>query len=470
MPEGHNRRHVSLTERLGRLPIRVRLTLIFAAAMLFVLTACGVVVFERVRSQVDARIDLDVSRQASALLSQIVSSHSGLAQGVTHPLGRGRQVAQVLDSDDRVVASSPGLKRVPLLSGRELKAALRHQVRSDRPKKDPLPSSVRLVSTPIRVPGHGSGVLIVGSSLDERAASLSSLALALVIVGPIALLIATAAGYRLIRATLAPVELMSRGAAEVSPGEPGVRLPLPPADDEIRELGTTLNDMLGRLEESLAREQTFVANASHELRTPLSNLKVELDLALRRPRSPQELVEALRSAQAEVDRLSDLADDLLVTARADDGRLPIRLETLDLGEVFATVRERFGDRRARIVVTDASSGRISADRSRIEQALGNMIDNALRYSDAEVTVSGEPNGDGASELHVRDRGPGFAPEFLDQAFEPFSRADPGRGGRGAGLGLSIVRMIARAHGGEAHAGNWDGGADVWLVIPGSPDG
>lgn len=323
MSDGHDRGRVSVAERLRRLPIRVRLTLIFAAAMLFVLTACGVVVFERVRSQVDARINLDVSRQASALLSRVVGSQSGLTVGVTHPLGRGRQVAQILDSHGRVLASSPGLKGVPLLKGRQLKAALRHRVKSDRPKRDPLPSSVRLISTPISVPGHGSGVLIVGTSLDERAASLSSLALALVIVGPIALLIATAAGYRLTRATLEPVELMSRRAAEVSPGEPWVRLPLPPADDEIRELGSTLNEMLGRLEESLAREQAFVANASHELRTPLSNLRIELDLALRRPRSPEELVEALRSVQGEVDRLSDLADDLLVMARADDG-LPIR--------------------------------------------------------------------------------------------------------------------------------------------------
>ena len=469
MSDGHHRRHSSPAERLRRLPIRVRLTLIFAAAMLFVLTACGVVVFERVRSQVDARINLDVSRQASAVLSQVVGSQSGLTDRVTHPLVRSRQVAQILDSHGRVVASSPGLKGVPLLKGRQLQAALRHRLKSDRPKKDPLPSSVRLISTPIRVPGHGSGVLIVGTSLDERSASLSSLALALVIVGPIALLVATAAGYRLTRATLEPVELMSRRAAEVSPGEPGVRLPLPPADDEIRELGSTLNEMLGRLEESLAREQTFVANASHELRTPLSNLRIELDLALRRPRSAEELVEALRSVQGEVDRLSDLADDLLVMAHADDGQLPIRLETLDLAELFVTVRERFGDQRRRICVADRSSGRISADRSRIEQALANMIDNALRYSDGEVTLSGERNGESGREVHVRDRGPGFPPEFLDQAFERFSRADPGRAGRGTGLGLSIVQMIAHAHGGDAHAANRDSGADVWLVIPGSPD-
>jgi two-component system, OmpR family, sensor kinase len=470
MSDGILGRRASLANRLRRLPIRVRLTLIFGAAMLFVLAACGLVVFERVRSQVDARLDLDVSRQASALLSQAASSRSGLTERVTHPQGHGRQVDQVLDSHGRVLAASPGVKRVPLLKGRQLQAALHRRLKADRPKNDPLPSSLRLVSTPIRIPGHGSGVLVVGTSLDDRAASLSSLALALVIVGPVALLVATAAGYRLTRATLEPVELMRRRAAQVSPAEPGVRLPLPPADDEIRELGTTLNDMLGRLEESLAREHAFVANASHELRTPLSNLRVELDLALRRPRSPDELIAALRSVQGEVDRLSDLADDLLVMARADDGQLPIRPETLDVRELFDTVRGRFGDQRDRLRVPDGASGLISVDRSRLEQALANMVDNALRYSEGEVTLSGEPAGENGYELHVRDDGPGFPSEFLDQAFERFSRADPGRAGRGAGLGLSIVRMIARAHDGEAHAENRSVGADVWVVIPGSPDG
>jgi len=129
-----------------------------------------------------------------------------------------------------------------------------------------------LVTAPVSTP-QGRAVLIVGASLDQRAESLSSLVDTLAIVGPLALIIVTLAAYRLTAATLKPVEAMRQKAAVVSATEPGVRLPLPAADDEIRHLGDTLNEMLGRLEDSFARERTFVANASHELRTPLTTMR-----------------------------------------------------------------------------------------------------------------------------------------------------------------------------------------------------
>jgi two-component system OmpR family sensor kinase len=456
----------------GRLPIRLRLTVIFALAMLFVLAVSGVVVFERVRSQVDARLNFEVSRQASEVLATVERSSTGLADAVAHPTGHGHPAfVQALDTRGRILAASPGLDKVALLSREQLRTALRRRVKYDRETKDPLPDGARLISTPIQVPGHGSAVLVVGTSLDQRSVSLSSLALALGVVGPMALLVAIIVGYRLIGATLRPVDLMRRQASTISASEPGVRLPLPSADDEIHRLGSTLNEMLARLEESFAREQAFVANASHELRTPLSTLKAELELALRRPRPADELVEALRSAQIEVDRLTDLADDLLVLARADDGRLPVAPETVDAGDVLEGVRRRFDGVSGRISVAPGASGQILADPRRIEQALANLVDNSLRYGGDRVELTVQRDGGGMTELHVRDEGPGFPPEFLDEAFERFARADLARAGRGAGLGLSIVRMIARAHGGEAYAANRDGGgADVWLVIPGSPGG
>ena len=457
---------------LRRLPIRVRLTLIFAAVMVFVLAVSGIVVFERVRSGVDAQLDLDVSRQAGAVLARAERSPSGLAAALTQPSARGHAgFVQVLDSRGRIVAATPGLDKVALLSGHVLQSALHRRIELNREKPDLLPDGARLISTPIKVPGHGSSVLVVGTSLSQRSASLSSLALALAVVGPIALLVAVLAGYRLTAATLKPVELMRRRAATVSASEPGVRLPLPLAEDEIHELGHTLNEMLGRLEESFAREQAFVANASHELRTPLSTLRVELDLALRRPRPSEELVDALRSAQIEVDRLSDLADDLLELARADDGQLPVVPAETTVADIFGAVRDRFDSSGERVRVASGADRPVTADARRLEQALGNLVDNALRYGNGLVLLTAESNRSNEVELHVRDEGPGFPPAFLDQAFERFSRADPGRMGRGAGLGLSIVRMIARAHGGDAHAANrQEGGADVWLVIPGSPGG
>jgi two-component system OmpR family sensor kinase len=460
---------------LNRIPIRMRLTLLFATTMLFVLAIAGVLVYERVRSQLDSRIDLDVSAQASSLLSVVERSPSGLAQAVASPLIHGHtNFVQVLDQHGRILAATPGLKKVALLSKARLKEALTHSVRltrGKRNKKDPLPAGARLLTTPVHLPGRQPAVLIVGTTLDQRSSSLSQLALVLGVVGPLALLVASLAAYRLTAATLRPVELMRRRAAVVSSTEPGVRLPLPAARDEIHDLGDTLNEMLARLEESFAREQAFVANASHELRTPLSNLKVELDLALRRPRAAGELQEALRSAQVEVDRLSALADDMLVLARADDRQLPIARRESDVAELLADVRGRFDTNGRAVTISMPEGLRILADPDRIEQAVSNLLDNALRYSEGDVSLRAHTDLAGATEIHVEDDGPGFQPEFISDAFERFSRADRGRSGRGAGLGLSIVRMIARAHGGDAHAVNRaGGGADVWIVIPRSPGG
>ena len=145
------------------------------------------------------------------------------------------------------------------------------------------------------------------------------------------------AGYAMAGAALRPVESMRRRAAEISATEPGARLPVSEAHDELSRLAETLNTMLGRLEEALARERRFVDDASHELRTPLAALRTELELALRRQRSPAELQQALASAAEETDRLSQLAEDLLVLARANGGSLPVRRERLDAVELLEGV-------------------------------------------------------------------------------------------------------------------------------------
>ncbi|MGH2982994.1 MAG: sensor histidine kinase, partial [Solirubrobacterales bacterium] len=228
-------------------------------------------------------------------------------------------------------------------------------------------------------------------------------------------------------------------------------LPLPRADDEIRQLGETLNEMLDRIEASLERERVFVADASHELRAPLAVLRTELELGRRQQRSPEELRAALSSAAEEVDRLSQLAEDLLVIARSDQGRLPIARQRVELETLLERVRERFARRataRGRQIVVDASDNESAElDPLRIEQALGNLIENALRHGGGEVRLSARRD-NGATVFEVSDQGPGFPDGFEARAFERFTHADEGRTGRGAGLGLAIARAIAVAHGGE----------------------
>jgi signal transduction histidine kinase len=245
-------------------------------------------------------------------------------------------------------------------------------------------------------------------------------------------------------------------------------MPLAPARDELRSLGETLNAMLERIDAALDRERTFVADASHEMRTPLAILRAEIDLALGGDRSADDLRAALVSAGEETDRLSRLADDLLVLARVEHGTLPVRREAVELGELLETVAGRFRGRAGaggREIAVDATSpGSAMLDRLRIEQALGNLVDNALRHG-AGVVVLRATRRDGEIELAVVDQGQGFAPSVAEVAFERFTRGDPSRGGGGAGLGLSIVRAIARAHGGEAAATASGGGTEVRICVP-----
>jgi signal transduction histidine kinase len=300
--------------------------------------------------------------------------------------------------------------------------------------------------------------LVVGATRENRAEILRSLRTAFLIGGPLALLLASLGGYALAGAALRPIEAMRRRAAEISSSSLDERLPVPEAGDEVARLGATLNEMLARIEGGLARERRFVADASHQLRTPLSLLKTELELALRRARSADELRDALRSAAESSDRLSRLAEDLLLLARAEEGRIPLKAEQTDVADVMQQVADRFG------AEVDAQPLVLSADPLRLEQALTNMVDNARRHGSGKVTLTARVR-NGTVELHVLDEGPGFPPDFLGRAFERFSRADASAAD-GSGLGLAIVETIARAHGGRALAANRpEGGADVWLALP-----
>jgi signal transduction histidine kinase len=449
---------VSALGQLARVPIRLRLTLAFALAMSVVLAMTGLFLYLRLGAALDDTIDQSL-RERSAQVSALVRRSDALAE-------RGQGLAQVLDASGAVVGGTPGLER-PLLTPAEVARAAGGVTTIEQRDVPGSDEPARLLAADVDTQ-RGLRVVVVGASLEQRGESLETLLAALLIGGPLALLLASLAGYALAAAALRPVESMRREAEAVSAAEPGHRLPIPAARDEIGRLGETLNGMLGRLEAAFARERRFVADASHELRTPLAALRTELELALRRERTQEELEAAVRSAAEETERLSQLAEDLLVLARSGEGRLPVRPERLAAADLLAGVRERYArrvaeaDRSLESGVDDALV--ISVDRARAEQALGNLLENALRHGAGNIRMEGRAR-DGRVELHVLDEGPGFPSAFLEQAFEPFARGDPSRSGAGSGLGLAIVDVIARAHGGSAHAANVEGGADAWIALP-----
>jgi len=453
---------------VSRIPLRVRLALAFAGAMAVLLAVTGAFLYVRLGNTLDEQIDQDLRARADDVAVLVGRSGSSLANGAR--LAEGEEAfAQVLTPAGRVVDVTPPLDRTPLLTPDQLAHAREDTIVVERgPVRGLDTGRIRLLATPVE--GHGSRFVIVsGASLGDRDEALTALRRQLLIGGPIALLLASLAGYLLAGAALRPVESMRRRAEEISATVGGRRLPVPTADDEIARLARTLNEMLVRIEGGVERERRFVAEASHELRTPLALLKTELELALRHPRSPEELRAAIASAAEETDRLTALAEDLLVLARSDEGQLRIEAEPLSTQELLDTVAQRF-ERRARdsgLALEVESPARLTAlgDRPRLEQALGNLVDNALRYGGGKIRLEARPQ-NGSVELRVSDEGAGFAPDFLPHAFERFSRGDGGRVRGSTGLGLAIVQAIARAHGGRAWAAAApSGGARLVLEIP-----
>ena len=436
--------------------------------MALVLGATGVFVYLRFENELDATINSGLRSRANDVAALVKEADSGLREGQQNLVGRNESFAEVLDAGGGVTDSSLAIGRNVLLTPAELRRALRSPVYLDRGPLPGLQDESRLLAVPVQARGQ-SQVVVVGTSTEARGESLTDLAQLLLVGGPVALLLASLAAYGVAAAALKPVEAMRSRAAEISAAEPDRRLPVPPTDDEVARLGKTLNEMLERLGEALEHERAFVADASHELRTPLAILRTELELALAAGRSPEELRAALASAAEETDRLTQLSEDLLTIAQTERGELPLRLEPLNMRGALGGVARRFARRAEEaareVEVSAPSSLVIEADRLRLDQAVGSMVDNALRYGAGKIDLKAEA-GESAVEIHVLDRGEGFPAEFLGRAFERFSRAAASNRDGGSGLGLAIVQTVARAHGGEAHVANREGGgADAWLTLP-----
>lgn len=452
------------------LPIRVRVTAAFVLTMAVGLAIVGWLIYLRIGSDLRTSIDRDLRLRAQALSSVVGQPGSSFVRAAAGRVVAGDDAyAELLDARGRVLRATPGLHGRAILTPSEAGRATHTAFFAERPAIGDLDRS-RLLATLVSLHGRPA-VLVVGTR--NGAETLASLRKEFLIGGPLMLALAALAGYLLAGMSLRPVEAMRRRAAAISANTSGERLPVGRTGDEIEQLGLTLNAMLDRLEAALDRERSFVADAGHELRTPLALLRTELELALRHGETIDEYRDAVRSAGEETDRLAQLAEDLLLVARSDQGKLQLKTEPLAASELLETVATRYNWRAEEAsldIVVEATELTLPGDRLRLEQALGNLVENAIRHGNSKITLSSRPIDD-TVELRVSDDGTGFPTGFLEHAFERFSRADDARGRGGIGLGLSIVDAIARAHNGQAHAANLpDGGAAVWIAIPHShPD-
>jgi signal transduction histidine kinase len=440
------------------LPIRTRLTLVSAGMMLVVLGAATAALLIGFRAELARTVDEGLWSRLSSF------PHPDPAVVAFSPGDEG--FAQVVHANGSITSSSGLTERLlPPSIVRSLSRPTYFD-RDVRTSEETVPA--RLLAAPVP-PGIGE-VLIIGVDIDDQREAVARLAAMMAIGGPIALVATSAVGWYVAGAAMRPVEHLRAEAAALTAAEPSRRLAVPETGDELQRLAETLNEMLERVHRSLDRERRLVDEASHELRTPLSVLQAELDLALKEPRSREELEAALRSIAQETERLGRLTQDLLVLARSDRGRLPVHRTHVDVSGVIGRATAGFDERAGRAGVRVRVSGsavRARVDGDRVRQAVENLVENAIRHSSRGGTVEVRASlQDGHLRIVVTDAGAGFADNMLDRAFEPFARADDDRAVDGAGLGLAIVRAVAEAHGGSATARNLEGGgAEVSLDIP-----
>jgi signal transduction histidine kinase len=351
---------------MSRVPLRARLTIVFAAATITMLAGAAAFVYAELRADLDETIDETIEARLAAPGAPVEDAEDAFTEVVAAG-GRSRAL------------TAEEIERAPFTVERRV---------------DGIDGVARVRAEPRR-----GEVVVAGQSLEDRDETLAGLLMSFAIGGAVAVALASLLGYALAGAALRPM---------------------------LR---------------SFERERRFVADASHELRTPIAVIKTELEGALRSGDDRASLVAAIE----ECDHLAQLTEDLLVLARAGDGALPVDPRPLGAHEVLEATRARFADRAAHqgreIVVVAPADVTLRADPLRLRQALGNLVDNALRHGRGRITLRARDD-----EVAVADEGTGFEPAM----FERFARGSEARtreDGGGAGLGLAIVRAIAEAHGG-----------------------
>lgn len=437
--------------------LRVRLTAYATLASLVIFGAGALLLYH----DLTGRLSRAISTELSVRLHDLESVSPGVASTQRHKLA----LTQIVRTDGTVIEPS-GAKSV--LTDAELQAASHRRIIVDR-RLPPAEDEARLMARELDLPGETKPVVgVAAASTRPLEAARSQLSRVLYLAGPALAALVGVAAWFLAGAILHPVRRMTREASTISLADTGERLVDLPGNDEIAELGRTLNAMLERIEDAVAHERSFVDDAAHELRTPLAVLRGELELAAFEVGDPEATTLALASALEETDRLTRLTTDLLTLARADAGQLAPQLVLTDLGQVAHEVTDRLAASAAARLEVQAEHVQASVDPDWLAQIITNLAANALRYASSLIEVSVTAT-DGAVSLVVADDGPGFPDAFLPHAFDRFARGADARtrSDGGSGLGLAITATLVTALGGTITATNGPplGGACLTVTLP-----
>ncbi len=422
---------------------RNRLTLVATGAVAATLLMASIIIYVAVAASTRSQVDDGLRRQMLLL--------SGPTSGSADIQGDG----QLVTADGQVTPLRPDSLTLPFVADARAAAAGRKGITF---------RDVHVVGSHLRVlvgpVGPGRAVEL-SAPLDRVDQLLHRLLVVLIIVTTAGVVVAGVAGRVVAQAALAPVLRLRAAARSVAAARrPGTRVPVE-GDDELADLATSFNDMVAALERSLAAQRTLVADASHELRTPLTSLRTNVEFLLREP-GMEHHAPLLAELRDEAEDLGLLVSDLIELARHEgDGEAGVDVR---LDELTATAVAR-AQRRAPALhfVTDLQAVTVTGVAGRLDRAITNVIDNAVKWSppggSIEISLAG-------GELVVRDHGPGIAAADLPQVFDRFYRSGDAHRLPGSGLGLAIVRQVADAHGGTVSAERApDGGTRIRLWFP-----
>lgn len=354
----------------------------------------------------------------------------------------GTTVVQVVDGAGRVRAASAGADRlVSVLRADELTAARDGGAGYLPGYRFGVSGVVRVVAVEAG-PASDRQTVVVAAPASDIAESVAVVRTGLLVGFGLLLAVLAALAWRIVGATLRPVEALRLGAEEITGTGTAGSLPVPDSQDEIAALASTLNRMLDRLSLASSRQRRFVADAAHELRSPLASLRTQIEV--------QQATGAASTADlvSEIERMTRLVDDLLLLARLDEAAPP-RREPIDVGELAREVAARYAGGRATVQVVAVPTGPVSADPGALTRMLANLLDNAVRHARTEVVLGVAPDGRDGVLVTVTDDGPGIPAADRQRVFDRFTRlADArDRDSGGSGLGLAIVRELTTQQGG-----------------------
>ncbi len=461
------------------LPIKARLTAWYVALLASILAALGTFLFIRLKGDLVVGIDRSLDSRAAQISLGYQGGGEGEFQDVNDAslagLPIGESAAQILSARGGVLETSgDAAGKRPMIDPSTLARVIAGQRIRQTIALGPDGEPFRVLALPAPRQS-GREALVVVSSLEDIDRSVHRLLVLLLIAGPAALAAAGAGGWWLARRALLPVARMTEEADRIGVDRLDERVAVPTTSDELERLARTLNSMLERIERGVEDKRRFVANASHDLRTPLAVMRSELDVSLRSHRLAPEARRVLESATEEVERMSRIVQNLLTLARIDEGKMHLLLAPVELREQLASVvadLQPLAQTKGIRVEVEGGVASVMADRDRLNQAVTNVVENAVKYTDrgGEVRVSVWRKGDEAG-LTVRDTGPGIPGDMLPRIFDRFVRVDAARShdAGGSGLGLAICREIVEAHGGAVRVESEPGrGSRFTLSLPAAP--